>query len=378
MEANKTQQQQQFISTHSTTPGLEDDPSLDDPLDSAMTNSAMANSSIMKSHSMLFPYSYPVVIALLQFIYTDNLLTAQQYQPHILAQLLLLSDMYELPRLKSLTTHALHQMLNMSTAPLIFETAALSHQTSLQIRALKMMIAAKKMIQQQQMIQSGVNMEASNSSSNRSSPMLTSASAPTMQSPSASDNHLNGVGSRSPLNSPDDTFSFSSRQRPSPKKPLSSRRSPPVQQQHLPDMSLTSKYDRYSSATQDIQSPTGRSSTPLGMASPGSTSPPPPPQMSSTPSSSSSSSGHRYSITASAATLNNTSGLMSPPMTAKSSAFANAIGTGTDHRAATSPPTTPRHYPATSHPNDSASSKPSKPKKKKGSGMSFFGGKLFQ
>ncbi|ORZ09519.1 hypothetical protein BCR42DRAFT_306234, partial [Absidia repens] len=107
-------------------------------------------SAILKSHSMLFPYSYPVVIALLQFIYTDNLLTAQQYQPHILAQLLLLSDMYDLPRLRILTTHALHQMLNMSTAPLIFETAALSHQTSLQIRALKMMIAAKKMIQQQQ------------------------------------------------------------------------------------------------------------------------------------------------------------------------------------------------------------------------------------
>ncbi|KAI8064679.1 hypothetical protein BC940DRAFT_369014 [Gongronella butleri] len=112
---------------------------------------------LLKSHSMLFPYPYPVVIALLQFIYTDNLLTAQQYQPHILAQLLLLADMYHLPRLQQLATHALHQMLNMSTAPLIFETAALSHQTSLQIRALKMMIAAKKMIQQQQMLQAGAH-----------------------------------------------------------------------------------------------------------------------------------------------------------------------------------------------------------------------------
>ncbi|KAF7722028.1 hypothetical protein EC973_003750 [Apophysomyces ossiformis] len=99
--------------------------------------------------TILFPYSYPVVVALLQFIYTDNLLTAQQYQPHILSQLLLLADMYDLTRLRELVTHALHQMLNMSTAPLIFETAALSHQTSLQIRALKMMIAAKRIIQQQ-------------------------------------------------------------------------------------------------------------------------------------------------------------------------------------------------------------------------------------
>ncbi|KAI8880002.1 galactose oxidase [Backusella circina FSU 941] len=109
--------------------------------------------TVIRSHFMSFPYPHAVVIALLQFIYTDNLLTAQQYQPHILSQLLLLSDMYDIPRLRELSTHALHQMLNMSTAPLIFETAALSHQTSLQIRALKMMIAAKKMIQQQQQLQ---------------------------------------------------------------------------------------------------------------------------------------------------------------------------------------------------------------------------------
>ncbi|KAI9475739.1 MAG: hypothetical protein EXX96DRAFT_574453 [Benjaminiella poitrasii] len=108
--------------------------------------------SLIKSRYMSFPYPHAVVIALLQFIYTDNLLTAQQYQPHILCQLLLLSDMYDIPRLRELATHALHQMLNMSTAPLIFETAALSHRTSLQIRALKMMIAAKKMIQQQQQL----------------------------------------------------------------------------------------------------------------------------------------------------------------------------------------------------------------------------------
>ncbi|CDH60369.1 galactose oxidase [Lichtheimia corymbifera JMRC:FSU:9682] len=107
-------------------------------------------SATLKTHAMLFPYPYHVVIALLQYLYTDNLLTAQQYQPHILSQLLLLADMYDLTRLRELATHALHQMLNMSTAPLIFETAALSHQTSLQVRALKMMIAAKKMIQQQQ------------------------------------------------------------------------------------------------------------------------------------------------------------------------------------------------------------------------------------
>ncbi|KAI8071605.1 hypothetical protein BC940DRAFT_293270 [Gongronella butleri] len=115
------------------------------------TETASSSGLYFKSsaQSMLFPYPYPVVVAFLQYLYTDNLLTAQQYQPHILSQLLLLGDMYSLPRLVALARHALHQMLNMSTAPLIFETAALSHQISLQIRALKLMIAAKKMIQQQ-------------------------------------------------------------------------------------------------------------------------------------------------------------------------------------------------------------------------------------
>lgn len=117
--------------------------------DDAPNDDTQATKTTIKCHSMVFPYPHSVIVALLQFIYTDSLLTAQQYQPHILSQLLLLADMYNLPRLRELATHALHQMLNMSTAPLIFEAAALAHQTSLQIRALKMMIAAKKMIQQQ-------------------------------------------------------------------------------------------------------------------------------------------------------------------------------------------------------------------------------------
>lgn len=103
--------------------------------------------------SMMFPYPYPVVLGLVQYLYTDNLFTTQQYQPHVLSQLLLLADIYGMKRLQQLATHALHQMLSISTAPLIFETAALSHQTSLQIRALKMMITAKKMLQKQQELQ---------------------------------------------------------------------------------------------------------------------------------------------------------------------------------------------------------------------------------
>ncbi|CAM0142968.1 hypothetical protein VKS41_006281 [Umbelopsis sp. WA50703] len=94
--------------------------------------------------TMLIPEPYPVVFALLQFLYADNLLTAQQHQPSVLAQLLILSDMYSIPRLKELASHALHQMLTLSTATLIYETAALSNAHPLQVRALKVMINAKK------------------------------------------------------------------------------------------------------------------------------------------------------------------------------------------------------------------------------------------
>lgn len=147
--ADEAESQQQQAKQEETEGGATNDAISTSTVEEDTTNEL----KLIKSHYMSFPYPHTVVIALLQFIYTDNLLTAQQYQPHILSQLLLLSDMYDIPRLRELATHALHQMLNMSTAPLIFETAALSHQTSLQIRALKMMIAAKKMIQQQQHLQ---------------------------------------------------------------------------------------------------------------------------------------------------------------------------------------------------------------------------------
>ncbi|KAG0350392.1 hypothetical protein BG005_010100 [Podila minutissima] len=101
--------------------------------------------------TLSLPEPYTVVLAFLQYLYTDHLVTAQQHHSTVLSQLLLLADMYGLDRLRDLATHALHQMLNMSTAAMVYETAALSQQTGLQIRSLKVMIAAKKMLQQQQL-----------------------------------------------------------------------------------------------------------------------------------------------------------------------------------------------------------------------------------
>nr|CAG8495063.1 5748_t:CDS:2 [Entrophospora candida] len=100
------------------------------------------------NRALEFPEPSSVTLAFLQYLYTDHLLTSQQNQPHVLSQLLLLADMYDLDRLRQLASHALHVSLSMTTAALIYETAALSRQTGLQIRALKVMIAAKKMLQQ--------------------------------------------------------------------------------------------------------------------------------------------------------------------------------------------------------------------------------------
>ncbi|KAF9974657.1 hypothetical protein BGZ73_001880 [Actinomortierella ambigua] len=108
-------------------------------------------SLLHSKRTLTLPEPYTVVLAFLQYLYTDHLVTAQQHQAQVLSQLLLLADMYGLDRLRDLATHALHQMLNMTTAAMVYETAALSQQTGLQIRSLKVMIAAKKMLQQQQL-----------------------------------------------------------------------------------------------------------------------------------------------------------------------------------------------------------------------------------
>ncbi|KAF9428840.1 hypothetical protein BGZ94_000788 [Podila epigama] len=107
--------------------------------------------TLSSKRTLALPEPFNVVLAFLQYLYTDHLVTAQQHQATVLSQLLLLADMYGLDRLRDLATHALHQMLNMSTAAMVYETAALSQQTGLQIRSLKVMIAAKKMLQQQQL-----------------------------------------------------------------------------------------------------------------------------------------------------------------------------------------------------------------------------------
>lgn len=87
-----------------------------------------------------------MTLAFLQYIYTDHITTSQ---PWVLCRLLLFADMLGISRLKELSTYALHQVLSISTARLIYETAILALQIPLQIRALKMMIHAKCLIMKQ-------------------------------------------------------------------------------------------------------------------------------------------------------------------------------------------------------------------------------------
>ncbi|KAI8976242.1 hypothetical protein BDB01DRAFT_803919 [Pilobolus umbonatus] len=95
---------------------------------------------------MLMQETYAVTLAFLQYLYTDHLNTVQQHEPHILARLLVLSDIYHLKRLKGLVTFELHQLLTLSTASLVYETATLSLESGLQIRALRLMINAKRVL----------------------------------------------------------------------------------------------------------------------------------------------------------------------------------------------------------------------------------------
>lgn len=108
--------------------------------------------NVPKYKTISFPETYAVTLAFLQYIYTDHLMTAQQYEPRILSRLLIMADQYAMPRLIRLATHALHQILTISTASIVYETAALTCQTALQVRALRVMINAKKMLQKQQSI----------------------------------------------------------------------------------------------------------------------------------------------------------------------------------------------------------------------------------
>ncbi|GJE98292.1 galactose oxidase [Phanerochaete sordida] len=84
---------------------------------------------------------YPITLAFLQYLYSMALLTPLQHAPAVLSQLLLLSSTYDLPHLQSLVKHAMHRALTFATSVGIYGVSTLCNCRSLQIRALRVVMA---------------------------------------------------------------------------------------------------------------------------------------------------------------------------------------------------------------------------------------------
>ncbi|OBZ71369.1 Protein ral2 [Grifola frondosa] len=84
---------------------------------------------------------YPITLALLQYFYSMALITPLQHAPAVLSQLLLLSSTYGLTHLQSLVKHAMHRALSYATSVGIYGVSTLCSCRSLQIRALRVVMA---------------------------------------------------------------------------------------------------------------------------------------------------------------------------------------------------------------------------------------------
>lgn len=83
---------------------------------------------------------YPIVLAFVQYLYAQALVTPLQHAPAVLSALLVLASTYELPHLQSLVVHAMHRALSAATSVGVYEVATLCNCQSLQIRALKVVM----------------------------------------------------------------------------------------------------------------------------------------------------------------------------------------------------------------------------------------------
>ncbi|KAL1692896.1 hypothetical protein GGG16DRAFT_89620 [Schizophyllum commune] len=99
------------------------------------------------------PAPYPVVVALLQYLYTLALVTPLQHAPAVLSQLLILSRVCAddgeegeeesggMAHLRALVRHAMHCALGNSNSVGVYEVATLCGERGLQIRALRTVMA---------------------------------------------------------------------------------------------------------------------------------------------------------------------------------------------------------------------------------------------
>jgi hypothetical protein len=88
---------------------------------------------------------YPVVLALLEYLYSESLLTTLQHRPPILSALMMISKQYHIPALVRLVAHAMHERLNEVTALGVYEIATLCEEKCLQVRALKIVLVSSEL-----------------------------------------------------------------------------------------------------------------------------------------------------------------------------------------------------------------------------------------
>ncbi|KAG0373127.1 hypothetical protein BGX24_012104 [Mortierella sp. AD032] len=84
--------------------------------------------------------SMPILVAFLQYVYTNELATAHQLKLKSLQGLLLMSHRYDLTRLRQLVLRALHHQLDANNAPAICEVAVLASEFGLQTCALRVLL----------------------------------------------------------------------------------------------------------------------------------------------------------------------------------------------------------------------------------------------
>lgn len=115
-----------------------------DPLD----NIANASCYKWKSEFKIQPRSlhlsepYPVCKALLEYLYTHSLVTPLQHRAPILSALLLLAKQYKLEDLKEKVVYTMHERLDEANCLGIYEIASLCGCTSLQVRALRIVLVS--------------------------------------------------------------------------------------------------------------------------------------------------------------------------------------------------------------------------------------------
>jgi hypothetical protein len=92
----------------------------------------------------------PILVAFLQYVYTNELATAHQLKLKSLQGMLLMSRRYDLTRLRQLVVRELHHQLDANNAPAICEVAVLSGEFGLQTCALRVLLQNARLAQLRQ------------------------------------------------------------------------------------------------------------------------------------------------------------------------------------------------------------------------------------